>query len=79
MNELVKEVLSLAETEARWLDDSARNFELVAIELRQEEKAEWDLLASTYRERAQAIQCTIEKARENFADDGPAELRLENS
>jgi hypothetical protein len=56
-------MLSLAETEARWFYDTVRNFELVAVGLKQEEKAEWDLLASTYRERAQAIKRTVEKAR----------------
>ena len=80
MNELVREMLSLAEGEAKWLDDSARNFEQVAAKFREEEdKAAWDLLATVYRERAQTIQRMVEKTRESLMTDGNPELRLEHS
>jgi hypothetical protein len=79
VNESIKEILSLAESEANWLDQTARHFEEFAARLREEEKAEWDLLATVYRERAQMIQRMVEKAREDFATDGASELRLESS
>jgi len=79
MNESIKEILSLAESEANWLDQTARHFEEFAAMFKEQEKAEWDLLAACYRERAQMIQRMVEKAREDFAADGTSELRLENS
>jgi hypothetical protein len=80
MNESVKELLSLAEGDAKWFDDdTARNFERFAEKLKQEEKAELDLLATVYRERAEAVQRIVEKVRENFATDGPSDLPLENT
>jgi hypothetical protein len=79
MKELIKEVISLAEGDAKWLDEAARNFERFATKLKEEEKAEWDLLAAVYRERAQAIQDTAEKVRQSLETDGFSELRTEDA
>jgi len=49
-----------------------RHFEQFAANLNnEEEKAEWELLATAYRERAQTIQRMVGKVRESFANDGP--------
>jgi hypothetical protein len=79
MNESMKEILSLAESEANWLDQAARYFEEFAAMLKAQEKAEWDLLATCYSERAQMIQRTVEKVRKDFATDGASELQSGNS
>ena len=79
MQQPLKEVLSLAESSAEWLDDAARHFEKFAAQLHDVEKAQWQLLAAVYREKAQAIQSEAEKVRESLGSDGPAELRLENT
>ncbi len=68
MNELLKEALSLAEGDARWLEDAAQYFEDYASQLSGEEKAKWQLLAAVYRERAQANQSVVGKVRQNLSD-----------
>ena len=71
-DELVKEILSLAENDAKLMEETARSFEQFAANLNnEEEKAEWELLATAYRERAQTIQRMVGKVRESFANDGP--------
>jgi hypothetical protein len=79
MQQLLKEVLSLAESNATWLEDAAQHFEKFAAQLHDVEKAQWQLLAVVYREKAQTIQSEAEKVRESLASDGPSELRLENT
>jgi hypothetical protein len=79
MKELIKDGLSLAEGDATWLDEAAQNFERLATRLREEEKAEWALLAAVYRERAQAIQGVAEKVRLSLETGGSSELRVENT
>ena len=66
MNELLKGALSLAEGDAKWLDDAARHFEECASQLNEKEKAELQLLAAVYRERAQVCQSLVGKARDGF-------------
>ncbi|HXN26036.1 MAG TPA: hypothetical protein VN902_02875 [Candidatus Acidoferrales bacterium] len=79
MSERLKEFLSLVESESKRLDEAARNFEQLAAKLKEEEKAEWDLLAAIYRERAQAIQSFAERMRQSLVADGSAELRTEDA
>jgi len=79
MNELVNEVLSLAEGNAKWLDAAARHFEHFATQLTEHEQAQLHLLAAVYRERAQTIQDTAEKVRQSLAPDASAELRLQDT
>jgi hypothetical protein len=79
MNELLKEALSLAEGDARWLEDAAQYFEDYASQLSDAEKAKWQLLAAVYRERAHACQGLAGKARHGFATDGQSALRSENA
>jgi hypothetical protein len=78
MNDLLKEVFSVVESDARWLNDAAQFFEEFVAKLKVQEKAEWDLLAAVYRERAQGIQGEAEKVRASLASVSPSELRLEN-
>jgi hypothetical protein len=78
VNQLIKEALSLAEGEAEWLHSAAQNFERLATRLREEEKAEWDLLAAVYRERAQSVQGFAEKVRQSLVTDSSSELRLQD-
>jgi hypothetical protein len=80
LHESVKEILSLAESEANWLEQTAQNFEQFAAMLKEEERAEWDLLATGCRERAQIIQRMLGKVREKFAADEASEAAgLENA
>ncbi len=72
MNKSVEEILSLAEDDAKLMEETARKFEQFAASLdNEEEKAELELLARAYRERAQIIQRIVGKVRENFANDEP--------
>jgi hypothetical protein len=72
MDKSVEQILSLAENDAKLMEETARSFEQFAANLNnEEEKAEWDLLAAVYRERAQIIKRMVGKVRENFANDGP--------
>jgi hypothetical protein len=79
MDKLLKEVLSLAESNATWIESAAEHFEQLAVQFREEEKAQWQLLAAVYRERAQAIQSEAEKVRTSLANDDHSELGLENA
>jgi hypothetical protein len=79
MKELVKEVLSLAESNATWIESAAEHFEQLAAKFHAEEKAKWELLAVVYRERAQSIQGEAEKVRASLGSDSPSESGLENT
>ena len=78
MEKLVKEALSLAESNATWLEDAAQHFEQFAAKLNDVEKAQWQLLAAVYHEKAHAIQSEAEKVRQSFGSDDPSELGFEN-
>jgi hypothetical protein len=54
LEDLLKEVLSFFEGDARWWDEAAQHVEELASGLREAERAKWDLLAAVYRERAKA-------------------------
>jgi hypothetical protein len=70
MNKSVEEILSLAEDDAKLMEETARKFQQHAANLsNEEEKAEFEMLAAAYRERAQVIQRIIRKVRESFATD----------
>lgn len=77
MQQPLKEVLSLAESNATWLDDAAQHFEQFAAQLDEIEKAQWQLLAAVYRERAQTIQHEVEKMRAHLRSDGNSDLQME--
>jgi hypothetical protein len=79
MQQPLKEILSLAESNATWLEDAAQHFEQFAAQLHDVEKAQWQLLATVYREKAQAIQSDAEKVCESLSSDDRSELRLENT
>jgi ABC-type transporter Mla subunit MlaD len=79
MNELVNEVLSLAEGNAKWLDAAARHFEHFATQLAENEKAQLDLLAAVYRERAQTIQDTAQRVRQSLITNSSSGLRTEDA
>jgi hypothetical protein len=71
MDKSVEQILSLAENDAKLMEETARSFEQFAANLNnEEEKAEWELLATAYRERAQVIRRMVGKVRESFANDG---------
>ena len=79
MQQPLKDILSLAESNARWLDDAAQHFEQFASRLHEVEKAQWELLASVYRERAQTVQSEAEKVRASLASDDFPEPRTEDA
>jgi hypothetical protein len=54
LEELLKEVLSFVEGDARWWDEAAQHVEELASSLPDAEKTKWDLLAAVYHERAKA-------------------------
>ena len=54
MDELLKEVLSFVEGDARWWDEAAQHVEELARGLSETERAKWDLLVAVYHERAKA-------------------------
>ncbi len=54
MEDLLKELLSLVEGDARWWDEAAQHVEELASGLRETERPKWDLLVAVYHERAKA-------------------------
>jgi hypothetical protein len=54
LEELLKEILSFVEGDARWWDEAAQHVEELASGVPPAEKAKWQLLAAVYRERAKA-------------------------
>jgi hypothetical protein len=79
MNDRLKEVFSLVESDARWLNDAAQYFEDYASQLNDGEKAKWELLAAVYRERAQVSQNAVRKSSQNLASDGSSALRSDDT
>jgi hypothetical protein len=54
LEDLLKEVLSFFEGDARWWDEAAQQVEELASGLPEAERAKWDLLTAVHRERAKA-------------------------
>jgi hypothetical protein len=79
MDKLLKDVLSLAESNATWIETPAEHFEHLAVQFREEEKAQWQLLAAVYREKAQAIQSEADKVRASLENGDRSEAGLENA
>jgi hypothetical protein len=79
MQQPLKEILSLAESNATWLEDAAQHFEQVAVQFHDVEKAQWQLLATVYREKAENIRSEVEKVRPSLASDDNSELGLESA
>jgi hypothetical protein len=69
MNDLLNEALSLAEGDAKWMEDAARYFEDYASQLIDGEKPKWELLGAVYRERAQVSQSAVGKVRQSLASE----------
>jgi hypothetical protein len=69
MNDLLKEVFSVVESDSRWFNDAAQYLEDYANQLNDGEKPKWELLAAVYRERAQLIQIAVGKASQNVTTD----------
>lgn len=63
MEDLIKEVLSFIETDAKWWEDAARQCGELASNLSPEEKAKWLLLCAVYGERAQAHREIVKSVR----------------
>ena len=63
MEELLKEVLSFVEGDARWWDEAAQHVEELAIGLAEAKRTKWDLLAAVYHERAKAHRDLAERVR----------------
>jgi hypothetical protein len=79
MQQPLKEILSLAESNATWLEDAAQHFEEFAAQLHDVEKAQWQLLAAVYREKAQAIQSEADKVRASLENGDHSEAGLESA
>ena len=79
MEQLLKEVLSLTEGNATWLDNAAQHFERFAAQFDEDEKARWKLLAAVYRERVKVVQHVAGKVRQTLATDGSSDLELEDT
>jgi hypothetical protein len=54
LEELLKEVLSFVQGDARWWDEAAQHVEDLASNLPEIEKTNWQLLVAVYHERARA-------------------------
>jgi hypothetical protein len=54
VGDLLREILSFVEGDAKWWDDAAGQCESIAKNLSLEDQAKWHLLCAVYRERAQA-------------------------
>jgi hypothetical protein len=63
VEDLVKELLSFIEGDAKWWEDTARQCSELASKLQPDEKAEWDLLCAVYGERAQAHRELVKSVR----------------
>ncbi len=79
MQQLLREVLSLAEGNATWLDHAALRFEHFAAQLHEDEKARWALLAAVYRERVRVVQHVAGRVRQSLATDGSSDLEPEDT
>lgn len=63
MDELLKEVLSFVEGDARWWDEAAQHVEELASGLPESDQAKWQLLVAVYHERARAHTALVESVR----------------
>jgi hypothetical protein len=54
MEDMLQEVLTFVEGDARWWDEAAQHVEDLASGLPEAERVKWDLLAAVYQERARA-------------------------
>jgi hypothetical protein len=54
LEELLEEVLSFVEGDARWWDEAAQHVEELASGLPEAQQAKWQLLVAVYHERAKA-------------------------
>jgi hypothetical protein len=79
MQQLLKEVLSLAEGNVTWLDHAALHFEHFAAHLHEDEKARWELLAAVYRERVRVVQHVAGKVRQSLATNGSSDLESQDT
>ena len=68
MEEILKEVLSFVEGDARWWDEAAQHVEELASGLPEAEKAKWQLLVAVYHERARAHAELVGKVRKRAGD-----------
>jgi hypothetical protein len=63
VEDLVKELLSFIEGDAKWWEDTARQCGELANNLPPDEKAKWQLLRAVYGERAQAHRELVKSVR----------------
>jgi hypothetical protein len=54
MEDMLKEVLTFVEGDARWWDEAAQHVEELASGLPEAERTKWQLLVAVYHERAKA-------------------------
>ena len=64
MEDMLKEVLTFVEGDARWWDEAAQHVEDLASNLSEIEKTKWQLLVTVYHERAKAHRELVEKTRQ---------------
>jgi hypothetical protein len=64
MEDMLKEVLTFVEGDARWWDEAAQHVEELASGLPETQQAKWQLLVAVYHERANAHKELVEKARQ---------------
>jgi hypothetical protein len=63
LEEILKEVLSFVEGDARWWDEAAQHVEDLASGVPEAEKAKWQLLVAVYHERAKAHTELVARVR----------------
>ncbi len=63
MEELLKEVLSFVEGDARWWDEAAQHVEELTNGLPEAQQAKWQLLVAVYHERARAHTELVARVR----------------
>jgi hypothetical protein len=63
MEDVLKEVLTFVEGDARWWDEAAQHVEDLANNLPEIERPKWQLLVAVYHERANAHRELAEKTR----------------
>jgi hypothetical protein len=65
LEEILKEILSFVEGDARWWDEAAQRVEELASGLSEAEQRKWQLLVAVYHERARAHTELVEGVRKN--------------
>jgi hypothetical protein len=63
VEDLVKEVLSFIEGDAKWWEDAARQCCELSNNLPPDDRAKWHLLCAVYGERAQAHRELVKSVR----------------